>query len=759
MNFALDSTVPESDATARGTVVGDEIRPFEAEPGWDDFVGSHPSSHVLQLEGWARLKQRVGWQVHQAFLADAGGTYRAGALMLQQRRLGLSLGYVPGGPLVDWSRPADVDDMRTELLRCARMHGMHVVKIEPELQDTPAHRRQLARLGFRPGRQTVQPRSTIKVDLAGSDADLLGRMKSKWRYNVRRAQRAGTQVRVGGSSDLERLHALMQATGRRQGFAPHAPAYFEAAFELLPNHLELLLAEVQGETVAAVVLALCGGSAWYLWGASSARHRHAMPNYALHFTAMQRARAAGARTYDLWGIPDPLGAVAAAMREAQGQGAWPDSLPVDLARLPQRDLWTVYRMKQGFGGRIERRVGAWDLPVDELAWRGYAVAVDLQDQVRPALSAAQRHLSTGLGGRLPRGTVPLGSCSDIADPVVWNEAIVGCVRPGWQQSWQAGETARQAGWSVRRWMLHPGAERPDVPVQVMAGRMHRTVPLSLAEVRDGPCPDWRNLVEAADALGLMESLLVEEGCIGIRISPRLRVDTASGMAAVLWLEANGWHPVANGHPAAATWVSPLAPGEARLSEAGAEALELGAGAAERAGFTVDVGNPVHGHHARFLAAVAWEQADQVWPGMASACLSPTGNRLSDDDGDYLEARVFVVEDARRDPVTTLVAARFGRRVSIERVHQHRPVNLDLCPLAGRSVLEWARTRDCVEVDWGRCLPETGGPEVDGADPDLIPEGLGAVRVRWAGTWQKWLRGGEWLHRVPRPIIERVWTAR
>ena len=737
--------------------MGDEDRPFEAEPGWDDFVGAHPSSHVLQLEGWARLKQRVGWQVHQAILADADGTFRAGALVLQQRRLGLSLGYVPGGPLVDWSRPADADGMRAELLRCARTHGLHVVKIEPELPDTPAHRRQLARLGFRPSRQTVQPRSTIKVDLAGSDADLLGRMKSKWRYNVRRAQRAGTQVRVGGPADLERLHALMQATGRRQGFPPHAPAYFEAAFELLPNHLELLLAEVQGETVAAVVLALCGGSAWYLWGASSSRHRHAMPNYALHFTAMQRARAAGAGTYDLWGIPDPLGAVAAAMREAQG--AWPDSLPVDLARLPQRDLWTVYRMKQGFGGRIERRVGAWDLPVDELAWRGYAVAVDLQDQVRPALSAARRHLRAGLGGRSPRGTAPLGSYSDVADPAAWNATIAGCARPGWQQSWQAGETARQAGWSVRRWMLHPGAERSDVPVQVLVAGLHQSVPLALAEVRDGPCPDWRNWAEAADALGLMESLLVEEGCVGIRISPRLRVDTAAGMAAVSWLEANGWHPVSKGHSAAATWVSPLAPGGTRLWEADAETLELGAGAAERAGFTVDAGNPAHGPHARFLAAAVREQADRVWPGVASACLSPSGHRRSGGAGDPLEARVFVIEDAHCDPVTTLVAARFGRRVSIERVHQHRQVHLDLRPLAGRSVLEWARTRDCVEVDWGRCLPGTGGPEVDGADPDLIPEGLGAVRVRWAGTWQKWLRGGEWPQRVPLPVMERVWTAR
>ena len=247
-------------------------------PAWDDFVAAHPSAMCFSSRVGPGSSSAGAGRRTSRVLAGADGMFQAGALVLHQRRLGLSLGYVPGGPVVDWSNPADVDGMRAGLLQCARTHGMHVVKIEPELPDLPAHRRQLVRLGFRPSRQTVQPRSTIKVDLAGSDADLLGRMKSKWRYNIRRAQRAGTQVRVGGAADHERFHALMQATGRRQGFAPRSPAYFEAALELLPDHLELLLADVQGETVAAVGPCLCGGSAWYLWGASSTRHRHAMPN-------------------------------------------------------------------------------------------------------------------------------------------------------------------------------------------------------------------------------------------------------------------------------------------------------------------------------------------------------------------------------------------------------------------------------------------------------------------------------------------------
>ena len=757
MDFVSDSTVPLSFATVRGTVAAAEAGLFEAESGWDDFVGTHPSGHVLQLEGWARLKQRVGWQVHQAVLAGAGGMLQAGALVLQQRRLGLSLGYVPGGPVVDWSCPADVDGVRTALLQCARTHGMHVVKIEPELPDAPAHRRQLARLGFRPSGQTVQPRSTIKVDLAGSDADLLGRMKSKWRYNVRRAQRAGTQVRVGGSADFERLHALMQATGRRQGFAPHAPSYFEAAFELLPDHLELLLADVEGETVAAVVLALCGGSAWYLWGASSTRHRHAMPNYALHFAAMQRARAAGAGTYDLWGIPDALGAVAAAMREAQGQGDWPDSLPVDLARLPQRDLWTVYRMKQGFGGRIERRVGAWDLPVDELAWRGYAVAVNLQDQAQPALFEARRHLRSSLERDGPHRSQSLGSCSDVADPVVWNRSIIGCRLSGWQQAWQAGEAARQVGWSVRRWMLSLGRGHPDHAVQVLLRRIGPSIPVSVAEVRDGPCLDWSRLAETAGVLEYLEHLLTGEDCVGIRISPLVPTNSAVGMSAWSRLEANGWRPVAHGRQGVSTWKSPLGKDNALLPDSGTGTLAPAADVVARAGLAVVAGDHVNVRHAQFLKDSVRGPCDRAGSEAVLDVLATMDSPWSGPDCDHPEARLFVVENRCHDPVMAVAVVRLGRRASVQRVvHAVQGANIEQCLLAGRSILAWARRRDCVEVDWGPTLLNAGGSEANGTAP--IAEGLGAARLPMAGTWQKWLWQGKWANRVPLSIVERIWSA-
>ena len=83
-----------------------------------------------------------------------------------------------------------------------------------------------------------------------------------------------------------------------------------------------------------------------MWGASSSLERQRMPNHALQWAGITWAAGRGCASYDLWGIPDEVGADPAAYAEdfAEQQGG----------------LWGVYRFKQGFGGQIVRYTGAWD---------------------------------------------------------------------------------------------------------------------------------------------------------------------------------------------------------------------------------------------------------------------------------------------------------------------------------------------------------------------------------------------------------------
>ena len=329
---------------------------------WDAFVERHPSGHLLQASPWGELKARFGWRARRIALADEAGRLLAGAQVLFRRIPGgRALAYVPKGPLMDWHDEGQASAMLGALHALARQEGAFALTVEPEAPDEPALAGRLRTLGFRPAPQAIQPRSTLWLDLQGAPDEWLARMKPKTRYNVRLAARKGVIVRDATEADLPAFYRLLVQTGERDGFAVHSADYYAAGYRLLVGGglARLLLATYQDDILAGILVAALGASAWYLWGASGEAGRERMPNYLLHWEAMQWAAARGCRTYDLWGIPDEVGRA-------------PEKFTATVAERVG-GLWGVYRFKQGFGGRVVRYIGAWDYVYSPLWYAAYVL--------------------------------------------------------------------------------------------------------------------------------------------------------------------------------------------------------------------------------------------------------------------------------------------------------------------------------------------------------------------------------------------------
>lgn len=328
---------------------------------WDEFVARHPHGHILQTARWAQLKRDFGWTAGRVARAGSGAS-----LLFRHLPWGQTLAYAPKGPLVAWDDPAEVRALLTALrAECAR-HRAALLKIEPEMPASPALTETLTALGFRPSPQRVQPLCTIHVNLLADEATLLERMKPKWRYNIRLAERKGVTVRHGGEADLPAIQELLQRTGARDGFAVHSAAYYARATELFvsPGLAMWLLAEYEGRLLAAIAVFSLGRMAWYMWGASDDADRNLMPNHALQWAAMRWARERGCDHYDLWGIPDEVGDDPQAYADPENWGS--------------DGLWGVYRFKQGFGGQVVRYTGAWDLPLSAPGHTLYRAALRLR---------------------------------------------------------------------------------------------------------------------------------------------------------------------------------------------------------------------------------------------------------------------------------------------------------------------------------------------------------------------------------------------
>ncbi len=323
-----------------------------ADPHWDALVAAHPAAHLLQTTPWGQLKSEFGWS---AEVVRAG---ESGALVLYRRLpLGLSLAYVPRGPVVAWDDTQAVQALVAALDQAARQRGALCLKWEPELADTPAHRARLTGLGFRPSPHTVQPQRSLVIDLRPAEADLLTAMKPKTRYNIGLARKKDVTVRAAATpAEVEQFVALMDETGRRDGFGVHAADYYRRAYALFAplGQCALFLADYAGTPLAGVMAFALGPRAWYFYGASSDRERNRMAPYLAQWEALRWAKAQGAASYDLWGVPDADEAALEAGFETRHDG-----------------LWGVYRFKRGFGGQLVRTIGAWDRVYNPLLYQAY----------------------------------------------------------------------------------------------------------------------------------------------------------------------------------------------------------------------------------------------------------------------------------------------------------------------------------------------------------------------------------------------------
>ena len=74
--------------------------------------------------------------------------------------------------------------------------------------------------------------------------------------------------------------------------------------------MRLLVAEFEGRALAMIFVTAFGDEAIYLYGASGNEERNRMPGCrALHWAAIQWAKAKGCVRYDLWGVPENAGGI------------------------------------------------------------------------------------------------------------------------------------------------------------------------------------------------------------------------------------------------------------------------------------------------------------------------------------------------------------------------------------------------------------------------------------------------------------------
>ncbi len=333
-----------------------------------------PTDILFQSAFWSNVKSRLGWTAH-AFDLAASGCVGDVLVLTRPYADGAMAAYVPQGPEYG-PHPEQYGPFLENLSQAmARYLEPKVAFIRYDLPwesqysiggdgtsglswaGRPEVRLREMRMNY--GTQTWNLRKApidltvadaLVVDISGTEDELLSRMKSKTRYNIRLSERKGVRIFAASKEMLPVFYDLYRETAERNGFAVCEYRYFSALFSVDADaadasEVHFLLAAADGDVLAGAIVAVSAQTATYLFGASSCRHRNMMGASAVQWGAIRLARARGCVTYDMGAVP-----------------------PADD---PGHPFYGMYRFKAGFGGKVVHRSGSWDFPLDDTGYAKY----------------------------------------------------------------------------------------------------------------------------------------------------------------------------------------------------------------------------------------------------------------------------------------------------------------------------------------------------------------------------------------------------
>jgi len=277
---------------------------------WDSFVQAKPNGCFMQSWAWADFKELEGYK-----------TFRYG-LFVNEELLGGCIFYfyphpskanlliAPGGPLL----PPTLAEEGMQLLRekaavlakelgaVREAHGGGIIafRIEPLWQEKPDY---LA--GFVRAPADLLPSETLLINLLPTETELLASMKQKGRYNLRLSLRRGVETEFTTDSQaIPLFYDIFWETVKRQQFFGEPYGFFINLCQTLfaAKMAEIGFARWRGQVLAAILVVYWGNRATYLYGGRSFEHPEVMAPYALHWAAMQRAKAQGCTVYDFYGF-------------------------------------------------------------------------------------------------------------------------------------------------------------------------------------------------------------------------------------------------------------------------------------------------------------------------------------------------------------------------------------------------------------------------------------------------------------------------
>ncbi len=311
----------------------------ESKEAWEAFLATSPTANFLQSWNWGVFHQKLGKKVFPLGLFQNDQQVGAAMVVKEEAKRGNYL-TVAGGPLLNWQDATQLQTVFDALRQLAQQEGCQFVRVRPQERETDQLRDIVRQLGLQQSPMHLTADLTLQLDLTQSEEELLAGMRKNTRYEVRRAEKLGVEVRQSEDpNDIQAFYDQQLEVAKRHNFVPFSYQFLHEQFITFArdHQVKLFHSYHEGKLLASAFIIFYHQEAVYHYGVSTAANEKLPGSYACQWAAIRWAKENGGLKYNFWGIA-----------------------PQDQT---EHRFAGVSLFKRGFGGEEVQYLPAHDLPV------------------------------------------------------------------------------------------------------------------------------------------------------------------------------------------------------------------------------------------------------------------------------------------------------------------------------------------------------------------------------------------------------------
>lgn len=276
---------------------------------YEEFIKKEDLCDFQQSEEWAKVKEF--WKNEIVIVEDENKNIKASmSILIRKLPIFGNIMYVPRGPIGEIDDEETLRKLTIKMKEVAKKYKAFVIIIEPNVKKENKEFSSLVKkLGYKINSkaikfdQEIQARHNFRLNLENkTEDDIFKNFASKTRYNVRLATKKGVTVEEKNEAGIDEFYELMKETGKRDNFRTRPKEYFEKILKEFPYETKIYIAYYENEPISAIMPIIYGDKMWYLYGASSNKHRNLMSTYLLQWEMIKLAIKNNCKVYDFRGV-------------------------------------------------------------------------------------------------------------------------------------------------------------------------------------------------------------------------------------------------------------------------------------------------------------------------------------------------------------------------------------------------------------------------------------------------------------------------